>query len=405
MRNNTDILVFVDNSGSKEVFESFLALGSSYVHFATKDDAGFRKLDTNKFDLIMVEISQPLVSEVQFIDRLNQLNSKTPIVIVSEYFNETKNAVFGNKISEFIAKPFTLDKLYETVNDVLDPKIESASVKTKTTNEDCRRLSILYEISKSINSITNFDVLLNTLVLHATDAMNAERATLFVLDKDTDELWSRVGIGIERQEIRFSKKKGIAGHVVHTGQSLLIDNPYDHPSFNKDFDLQSGFVTKNLLCVPMKNIKGEIVGAFQLLNKRDKMFDKNDELFLSAMSASTAIALENTLLHEDKHKKYLEIQQLYDDMYVAQKMIQWESKHSTISEIRGYLSEIKQYDGISHIANDIVNDIKAEESVKEKVLKIKSAYDKTFVRVGQYMNHLINNLEPIDKKSIETPII
>lgn len=394
-----DILIFVDNKGSMHLYESFLSLGNCFLHFAEKNESGFLKLDNQSYDLIIVEISQPLLSEVQFIDQLKNLNSYVPIVIVSEFFNETRNTVFGNKISEFISKPLTLNKLYDTVKVVLDPKLQTkASTGEFASGDDCKRLSILYEISKSLNSITNFDVLLNTLVMHATDAMNAERATLFVLDKDRDELWSRVGIGIERQEIRFSKDKGIAGNVVNTGNSIISDDPYANPLFNKDFDMKSGFTTRNLICVPMRNIKGDVVGAFQVLNKKDGRFDSQDELFLSAMAASTAIALENTLLYEERKMKYLEMQKLYDELYIAQNMIVWESKHSTISEIRGFLHEIRQYDGVSKIAGDLIDNNETPEFVKEKVSKIKDSYDKTFIRMGKYLNHLINSL---DEEKIE----
>ena len=397
MGRSPDILIFSDSSETTNIYRSYVSLGKCFIHFAGKNESGLQKLGNTNFDLIIVEISQPLLSEINFIEKLYSLNKYVPIVIVSEFFRETKNTVFGNKISEFISKPLTLDKLYETIHSVLEPGEAISGKKKQDTGEratfENKRLSVLYEISKSLNSITDFDKLLSTIVDLAIDAMNAERATLFVLDKSNDELWSRVGTGLERKEIRFSKNKGIAGEVVNKGISILSDNPYENPLFNKDFDIKSGFKTRNLVCVPMRDLEGSIVGAFQVLNKKEGRFTAEDELYLSAMAASTAIALENTLLHEEKKRKVEEMQKLYDDLYIAQNMIVWEAKHSTISEIRGFIKDLRMYEGVESIVKKLKNMENISGEVVNLADKIKESYHKTFTRIGEFLNRLITDLD------------
>ncbi|PJA95898.1 MAG: hypothetical protein CO129_09420, partial [Ignavibacteriales bacterium CG_4_9_14_3_um_filter_34_10] len=152
----------------------------------------------------------------------------------------------------------------------------------------------------------------------------------------------------------------------------------------------TGFVTKNLLCVPMKNLNGILVGAFQILNKRVDKFTAQDELFLSAMAASTAIAIENTLLHEENMAKYKEMVSLYDDLYTAQNMIVRETKLSTISEIRGYIREIRKFDGVFDMIQKARLDDNLPVEFKDLLAKIEMAYQKSFVKFGMYLNQLIN---------------
>jgi DNA-binding response OmpR family regulator len=389
---SADILLFTDNKEALSILENYLSFGNHFIHFATKDENGLRTLSKNKFDLVIVEISEPLLSEIEFIEKINALNNSTPILIVSEYFSETRNTVFGNKVTEFVSKPFTMEKLLKTVNNVLHPGslVDGDKITTSSAQIESKRLSVLYEMSKSLNSITDFNLLLKTIINLATDALNAERATIFIYDRLNNEIWSRVGTGLELKEIRFPISKGIAGEVIATGYSVITDNPYNHPAFNSEFDKKTGFVTRNLLCVPMKNLNGILVGAFQILNKRSGQFTAQDELFLSAMAASTAIAIENTLLHEENIAKYNEMVKLYDDLYTAQNMIVRETKLSTISEIRGYIREIRKYDGVFDMIQKARLDDSIPSEFKDLLAKIEMAYQKSFVKFGMYLNQLIN---------------
>lgn len=394
MDNSADILLFTDNKDVHALFENYLAFGNHFVHFAKKDEDGLIQLSKKNFDIIIFEISQPLLSEISYIEKIHSLDSHVPIVIVSEYFGETRNNLFGNKIAEFVSKPFTMEKLLTSVNSILNPvtPLNARQGIDETTELETKRLSILYEMSKSLNSITDFNLLLKTIINLAIDALDAERATIFIYDRAKNEIWSRVGTGLKMEEIRFPITKGIAGEVIASGYSILTDNPYNHPAFNREFDVKSGFVTRNLLCVPMKNLKGILVGAFQVLNKRGGRFSAQDELFLSAMAASTAIAIENTLLHEENLIKYKEILKLYDDLFIAQNSIVRDTKHATISEIRGYIRELRQYDGVTQIINKIKEDEKIDSRTKIIIDKIEQSYQKMFAKLGGYMNQLLSNV-------------
>lgn len=131
--------------------------------------------------------------------------------------------------------------------------------------------------------------------------LQAERATLFLYDAKTHELWSRVlsADGASR-EIRLSANEGIAGHVMVTGESLRIDDAASDPRFAARFDRQSGFVTRAMLCEPLIDSSGRRIGVVQVLNKRGGgTFSERDGDLLDAMRAEAAIAIENAqMAHE-----------------------------------------------------------------------------------------------------------
>ena len=97
-------------------------------------------------------------------------------------------------------------------------------------------------------------------------------------------------------EIRLPVGKGLAGYVARTGEIVNITNAYQDPRFNPEIDRKSGYTTQTVLCMPMRNREGVIIGVFQLLNKRTGHFGPEDEAFIDALSVHAAIALENARL-------------------------------------------------------------------------------------------------------------
>lgn len=129
--------------------------------------------------------------------------------------------------------------------------------------------------------------------------MNADRATLFLVHRKSGELWSRVAQGENLNEIRVPRGIGIAGYVALSGQTVNIKDAYQDPRFNPEVDKRTGYKTKTILCMPLRNDAGEIVGVMQVLNKKDGVFTQEDEQFLDALGSQTAIALENSQLFEE----------------------------------------------------------------------------------------------------------
>lgn len=137
---------------------------------------------------------------------------------------------------------------------------------------------------------------LSRIVARLRDVMDAERATLFLHDRERDEIWSRVLLESGINEIRLKVGQGIAGDVMATGRRVRIDDVSKDPRFDTRFDKKSGFVTRSMLCEPLVNAEGERIGVVQVLNKRGGPFTEKDELLLEAINSQTAIAIENSQL-------------------------------------------------------------------------------------------------------------
>ncbi len=155
------------------------------------------------------------------------------------------------------------------------------------------------EITQAISSELHVDALLGKIMAVATDLLQAERSTLFLHDADSGELWSRVAEGIMQREIRFPASAGIAGAVFSSGKSINIPDAYSDPRFNQEVDRKTGYRTRSILCLPVENKQGQVIGVVQVLNKKGGVFTVHDEKRLQLLCTQSAIALENARLFED----------------------------------------------------------------------------------------------------------
>ncbi len=163
-------------------------------------------------------------------------------------------------------------------------------------------LSSIIEATKRLNSTLDLGELIHIILQIATRQTGAERGTVFLVDAAKNEIWSLVGLGLEQQVIRLPADRGIAGWVAQNGRSVRLENAYEDPRFEPEIDRRLGFRTKQLLCLPIRNEAGNIVGVLQLLNKEEP-FTGEDEAFLDALSAHVAIALEKAQLHRERVEK------------------------------------------------------------------------------------------------------
>ena len=168
-------------------------------------------------------------------------------------------------------------------------------------------LSTIVEATKRLNSTLDLAELLNIILGLTTRYSGAERGTVFLVDRDKEEIWSLVGLGLEQHEIRLPITKGIAGWVAQHGEMVNLPDAYADPRFESEVDLRLGYRTRSLLCLPIRNKAGETIGVLQLLNKKTGPFSRADENMLEAISDHVALALENAQLHREMvHKQRME---------------------------------------------------------------------------------------------------
>ena len=156
------------------------------------------------------------------------------------------------------------------------------------------RLSALLDVARTLISERDLDTLLQKILQEASRVVDADRGSLFLVDRVSGELWAKIaqGIGGDR-EIRIPKGVGIAGHVAATGEIIKLRNAYEDPRFNASVDRATGYQTRALLAVPMVDMHGQIVGVIQVLNKKHGRFTQDDADVLVALGGQAAAAIEN----------------------------------------------------------------------------------------------------------------
>ncbi len=195
---------------------------------------------------------------------------------------------------------YSLDKI--SFDETEEINISSASQDSLTIEQ----MDLLIKAAQNVNSNLELDKVLKTIIEAAKELTNAERGTLYIVDKEKNELWSKVAIGSETKEIKLTIGEGIAGWVAKSAETVNIKDVTVDSRFNPDFDKASGYQTKNMLCFPILNKDREVIGVLQLLNNKQGEFKAHpDETILKALSIHAALALENAdlvnqLIHSEK---------------------------------------------------------------------------------------------------------
>ncbi|HSP17079.1 MAG TPA: GAF domain-containing SpoIIE family protein phosphatase [Thermoanaerobaculia bacterium] len=182
------------------------------------------------------------------------------------------------------------------------PKLQRV-IESLATREEVERLKKIVEASKLINSTIEADTLFTSILAAATNELGVERGTLYFVDDERHEIWSKVADGLDVREIRLPIGKGLAGTVAATGEEVILHDAYADPRFDQSQDKRSGYRTRSMLCVPIRNRAGKIVGVLQLLNKKQGSFGARDLEFLDSISDHMAIAMENATLHRNLLEK------------------------------------------------------------------------------------------------------
>jgi adenylate cyclase len=188
---------------------------------------------------------------------------------------------------------------------ILEAMTEQTALTLRTTQfmermRDARAQEMkLLDVVADVTSDFDLGTILAKIVGEAAQMVQADRATLFLNDEKTNELFSRVAMGGSIGEIRFPNNVGIAGTVFTSGKTINIPHAYADLRFNPSFDKRTGYFTRSILCVPIIDKSGKVIGVTQALNKKGGPFTDEDEARLRAFTAQLAISLQNAKLFDD----------------------------------------------------------------------------------------------------------
>ena len=169
-------------------------------------------------------------------------------------------------------------------------------------------VAALLKAISSMEQSLNLAVTLQSVMAAARELMQADRSTLWLLDETRGELWSQVmsADGQTLIDLRLPADKGIVGVVAATAETLNIPDAYCDERFDPSSDRKTGYKTRNILCMPVFDSSGKLMGVSQLINKRQGQFTTLDESFMKAFNTQAGIALENAQLFQEisREKQY-----------------------------------------------------------------------------------------------------
>lgn len=289
----------------KDIYSDDTAISFSLLAFGCfvnkQYDAYYQFMNDAQF--LVEQTSDPITNILHelvlgFVS-FTEKNSK----LYSINYNKARKLAIKNQMTPFFEKVTSMLKC---------PPITHLSTNAQVKDP----LIALVKIGQAVAAEKNIDRLIGTIAEETKIALNADRCTVFLYDKENEELYSKVATGLEEfKELRIPADKGLAGHVVQTGETINIKDAYKDLRFNKDVDKKTGYRTKTILCMPIKNFNQEIIGVFQVLNKFDETFTIDDEDLLVAIASSAGISLENAQLFE-KQQKMIEEQKIIFDSFI-----------------------------------------------------------------------------------------
>lgn len=180
--------------------------------------------------------------------------------------------------------------------------------------QQIRDLTALLEVSKHLGSTTELVPLLERVEKAALSVLACERASVFLYDAASVELYSKVATG--ENQIRFSAKLGVAGDAVATRAIVNVPDAYADPRFNREIDKKTGYRTRTILSIPLTGYDGAIVGVLQALNKHSGAFDKRDEEEGTVLGSLAGVAIQRQMLLDE----FAEKQRLVHDLTIAREI-------------------------------------------------------------------------------------
>ena len=198
-----------------------------------------------------------------------------------------------------MAEPGT-DEVQRLSEQLAAAQSEVERLKRQSQNE-VALLNQLVQISTQLNSTLKLSDLLRLIMSSAKDLFRAEACSVALLDEETGELVLEISVGEKSEEVtkqRIPRGQGIAGHVVESGEAMVINSVRDNPHFYEGIDQSVDFQTRNMLALPLK-IRERTIGVVEIINTQDRdEFEAQDLKLATALTSQAAVAIDNATLYQ-----------------------------------------------------------------------------------------------------------
>tara|TARA_Y100000768_G_scaffold389001_1_gene389997 strand:- start:545 stop:2425 length:1881 start_codon:yes stop_codon:yes gene_type:complete len=161
----------------------------------------------------------------------------------------------------------------------------ATSERYKKATEGFEIFSLMLSLFKDITAFGSQETFLNSMLEEISRILNAQRASIFLINPQSNELEAVAALGVDKSQLKFDYRRGIAGSVFTTGVPLNIDAQTDKVRFSEEMDQKTGFETRSILCNPISNREDKVIGVIEVLNKRNQdRFTEEDEKTMKVLA-------------------------------------------------------------------------------------------------------------------------
>ncbi len=277
-----------------------------------------RRMKKRNFDLLILDSSA-----IGVLERLREMDANVPIIIIAQPEDKLDfEVLIQYSISGFVYRPYRIDFFKKIIDQALLQR-QTILMNTRTMislKQKIQELEVLNEIVQAINSSLKPKEILQIIMEKTADLIKAEGWSVLLLDRDKNELVFEAAAGEAGKKLigmRLKVGQGVAGWVARYGQSLIVPDVTTDPRFYSGVDRQTKFITKSILCVPMRS-RDKIIGVVEVVNKiGGEPFTESDLEIFESLVAHVTIALENAAIYRRMEEASLidDLTQLYNIRY------------------------------------------------------------------------------------------
>ncbi len=161
----------------------------------------------------------------------------------------------------------------------------------------------LRNIGEAMGGVDRLDHVIEVVSTNIAEALDADRATIFVLDERGGGYFSLVTTPDGPEKLHIPAGQGLVGHAAATGAILRVRDAYDDPRFLRGFDEKTGYRTRSVIVAPMRNHRGANIGVVMAINKRRGPFSKSDEGLIAVIAAQAAVAFDNQRMYQTTNQQ------------------------------------------------------------------------------------------------------
>lgn len=310
------VLVVDDDRLIREQARDILTQAGFQVTGLPDGQEVFDRIRTNTVDVILMDLVLPEGSGLHMLPLIKGLDPDLPVIIVTGYASlEAAIEALKGGAYDFIQKPFPPEQIVSAVRRAADRRqldLRNKSLMLELS-EKIHEVVILKQVGETISSTLDLRAILAALLGAARDALHSEASSLLLVEEATGDLVFEValgGRGEKVKELRLKRGQGIAGWVAEHGEPLCILDVTQDPRFLTQVDATTGFVTKSILCVPLR-LKGATIGVIEVMNKRGaRPYDQEDQRLLQAIASQAAVAIENAKLYQRVSRQLADLKRL-----------------------------------------------------------------------------------------------